>query len=165
MNRSRMTVMKATKLPHLILTFLLAYVCYPTQSSAGRLDINSLEFRQLTAMGYDLAELSNSNENFNVISNGDQKLVVEKLKDRMIISTIFTRKRLNAQDEAKLLRIVNRYNIDSIYSVSAADTSITFSVIVYGTYNSRALSAAIRFIEQVDHQVSTDKELLALVND
>lgn len=72
---------------------LLSCICQFTNTQAQALPKDSLELKQLTAMGYDFPKDLESS-GFTVASNGTNKIVFSRDRDRLAIWRVFTAKKV-----------------------------------------------------------------------
>lgn len=124
---------------------------------------DSLEIKQLMAMGYDI-----STEVYNfwtVVANGQNKVAISKTKDRLAVIRFFSRKKnLSESDEFQLMKIINRYNADQLHQWHLGEDTVSAALYHYGDYDSRIFARLIRVMEMVDSVFSHDKIFLGLVN-
>lgn len=132
--------------------FKIFFLCliFTNFAQAQTLPKDSPEVKQLIAMGYEIMK-EDPGDRLTVADNGSSKIIITKTSERTAIFRSFTReKKLDSAQELELLKVINRINTDLAYQVSISDSSISFCLYDFGTYNPKNFSKLIRLIEQVD---------------
>ena len=143
---------------------LLSCICQFTNTQAQALPKDSLELKQLTAMGYDFPKDLESS-GFTVASNGTNKIVFSRDRDRLAIWRVFTRKKgLTQSQEYDLLKIINKVNTDLTYQVQISETTMSMILCDFGSYDPKTFAKLVRMIEKADTIYDTYPDLLKLIN-
>ena len=143
---------------------LLSCFCQFTNAQAQALSKDSLEHKQLSAMGYDFPkDLEGSG--FTVASNGANKIALTRDKDRLAIWRVFTRKKgLTSSQEYDLLKIINKVNTDLTYQVQISETTMSMVLYDFGSYDPKTFAKLVRMIEKADTIYDSYPDLLKLLN-
>ena len=153
--------MKKTIFKTILLSLLFSQ--FPNVN-AQALPKDSPELKQLSAMGYDFPRDLESSS-FTVASNGTNKIVLTRDKDRLAIWRMFTRKKsLTSAQEYELLKIINKINTDLTYQVQISDGSMSMILYDFGSYDPKIFAKLVRMIEKADTIYETYPELLKLLN-
>ena len=143
---------------------LLSCFCQFTNAQAQALSKDSLEHKQLSAMGYDFPKDLESS-GFTVASNGTNKIVLTRDKDRLAIWRVFTRKKgLTSLQEYDLLKIINKVNTDLTYQVQISETTMSMVLYDFGSYDPKTFAKLVRMIEKADTIYDSYPDLLKLLN-
>lgn len=135
----------------IILQLMIVFAAMASASSfAQPLAPESVELKQLAAMGYEIAKVD-AGDIYTVASNGSNKIALTKNTERTAILRFFNRKSgLKAQQESELLKIVNQMNNDLSYQVFIDKSFIAFAVYLYGPHEPKTFAQLIRLIERAD---------------
>lgn len=140
-------------------SFLLLVSSY---TYAQPLPVNSSEYKQLQAMGYDI---KSNDPNWSVVSFDGEKYALQKQSDRVVIAKYFTRKKnLNQQQELELYRVINKITIDYLYQIGLGEDYIAFVIYVYGPYDSKTFSKLMKYIENTEKVLDEYPEISKLIN-
>ena len=144
--------------------FSVFLILYSTQIFSQVLPSNSPERKQLIAMGYELLKEDVKDE-MTIADNGDHKISIARSKDRLQLSSSYTRKKLDDSDELKLFKIINKFNMDFDYQLSLAEETLIVTIFDFGSYDSKTFAKMIRMMEKIEY-IFFDKntELLNLLN-
>ncbi len=144
--------------------FSVFLILYSTQIFSQVLPSNSPERKQLIAMGYELLKEDVKDE-MTIADNGDHKISIARSKDRLQLSSSYTRKKLDDSDELKLFKIINKFNMDFDYQLSLAEETLIVTIFDFGSYDSKTFAKMIRMMEKIEY-ILFDKntELLNLLN-
>ena len=102
---------------------------------------------------------------FTVASNGANKIVLTRDKDRLAIWRVFTRKKgLTSLQEYDLLKIINKVNTDLTYQVQINETTMSIILYDFGSYDPKTFAKLVRMIEKADTIYDSYPDLLKLLN-
>ena len=142
----------------------LTIFAYATSSLAQKISIDSPEFKQLQALGYELDKQDAGLSEVTVLTNGSSLLNLERNELRLAVWRSFTRKKLNTNQEIELLQLANKMNILSMYQVSIKEGSIDFGMFIFGPYSSKALATVVRQLEKSYETLEAVPEIYKLLN-
>ena len=144
--------------------FSIFLILYSAQIFSQVLPSNSPERKQLIAMGYELLK-EDVNDEMTTADNGDQKIGIGRSKDRLILFSYYTRKKLDDSDELKLFKIINQFNTVLDYQLSLTEETLNVAIFDYGSYDSKTFAKMMRMMEKIE-SILFDKntELLNLLN-
>ena len=144
--------------------FSIFLILYSAQIFSQVLPSNSPERKQLIAMGYELLK-EDVNDEMTTADNGDQKISIGRSKDRLILFSYYTRKKLDDSDELKLFKIINQFNTVLDYQLSLTEETLNVAIFDYGSYDSKTFAKMMRMMEKIE-SILFDKntELLNLLN-
>lgn len=145
-----------------ILAVILASII--SHSYADVLPPDSPEKKQLIAMGYDL-EKEDAGDTFTIANIGTSRIVFSKNEERLAISRYFNiQRKLNQDEQAELLRILNNFNKDYAYQFSLGKQFLTANLYIYGNYEAKTFAKVVRLMDKVNAIFDTDPSLFKLVN-
>lgn len=131
--------------------------------NAQALPVESLEFKQLQAIGYEIKP--SNDKNWSIATLDSNKLALQKTSERTVVAAYFTRKSgLNSQQELELLRIVNKLNTEYLYQFALSDTSLACAIYIYGPHDTKSFSKIIRYMEDLDGILDKYPEIFKLLN-
>ncbi len=143
---------------------LLIFILFgASQSFSQVLPVDSLERKQLIAMGYDIGK-EDATSVLTVANNGMNKVAVTRDKDRLAVARYYTRKKLNEKDEFELMKIINRINNEVTYQLSLSETYLTVALYDFGPYDPKTFLKIVRMIEKADAMFDSNEGLLKLLN-
>ena len=118
--------------------------------NAQSLPKNSLEIKQLEAMGYEVKNADEKSD-YTLVDNGTDVLVLSKNSERTAVVSSYNRRKLNDTDEFELLKVINKINTDLAYQVALGETFIAFSLYIYGPHDPKTFVKVIRLVERADN--------------
>jgi len=145
-----------------IALFLLALSSF--NSFSDTLPQNSLERKQLQAMGYEFQKEDVSDE-YTVANADGAKLAFTINKDRLAVVRFFIRTRkLSANEEFELMKIINGFNDKYPYQFSLNKGYMTATLYHFGSYEPKAFAKIVRLMEQANTVFESQPEIYELLN-
>lgn len=136
-----------------------------TNGNTQPLPKDSPEIMQLIAMGYEIDKDYEKEYKVTLATTSNSKILLSKNSDRLAAFRVFTRtKKLDKNTEFELHKIVNELNTEYSYQVAIDETSISFTLYDYGSYNPKTFSKIVRMMERVDGAFNKNSKLLGLLN-
>lgn len=131
---------------------------------AGVLPQNAPERAQLIAMGYDIVK-EEKGDFFTIAELGTTKIAFDKDDERLAVSRFFNiERKLNNDEQAELMKILNKFNADFTYQFSVNKQTITATIYNFGNYDSRTFAKLVRIIDKVNNVFDTEPRFFKLVN-
>jgi len=121
-----------------------------TYSLAEPLPQDSPELKQLIAMGFDIVSPKKDSK-WTLAKSSNSTILVQKNEDTVLFVRLFTRVKLSDSDENKLLKVVNKINVDLTYQVALNPESLGIARYQTGPFNPKVFAEQIRFMEQIDY--------------
>ena len=135
-----------------------------SQVYADALSLDSPERKQLLAMGYDLVK-EDAGDTFTMADIGSTRIVFSKNEDRLAVSRYFNRQRkLNQEEEAELLKIINIFNDKYSYQFSMGKQTLTANLYIFGNYDAKTFAKVVRLMDRVNVLFDTEPNFFKLVN-
>jgi hypothetical protein len=129
---------------------------------AQQLPVESVEYKQLQAMGYDI---TSNDKLWSIASMGNGKVAIQKQSDRVVLARYFTRKKsLTQQQELELYKIINKISTDYFYQVGLGDDYIAFVSYLYGPHDPKTFAKIVRYMENADEVLDKFPEMYKLLN-
>ena len=145
----------------LIVTFIV--LSLPLFSHSQVLSLDSSEYKQLTAMGYEI-DKNDKDDIWTIARLGSSTLALTKSKERLAVMRTFTRKsKLSKDEEFNLYKEVNKVNIDLSYQVVIQEDTISFLLYGYGDYSPKTFGTIVRLSERVNSVFDTYPALFNLI--
>lgn len=131
---------------------------------ADALAPDSPERKQLIAMGFDLIK-EDAGDTFTMADIGTTRIIFSRNEDKLTISRYFNRQRkLNQEEEAELLKILNRFNDKYPYQFSMEKQSLTANLFIFGNYEPKTFAKVVRLMDRVNVIFDTEPNFFKLVN-
>jgi hypothetical protein len=145
-----------------ILTLILAMSI--SHVYADVLPQDSPERKQLIAMGYDLVK-EDAGDTFTMADMGSTRIVFSKNEDRLVISRYFNRQRkLNQDEEAELLKIINNFNDKFSIQFAMQKQSLTANLYIFSNYDAKTFAKVVRLMDRASTIFDSEPKFFQLVN-
>jgi hypothetical protein len=133
---------------------ILVFFC--KQAFTAPLEQDAPERKQLIAMGYEIVK-EDKGDTFTMADIGDTRIVFSKNEDRLAVSRYFTRERkLNQFEEVELNKIINSFNEKFAYQFSLNNDSLTSSLYIFSSYDSKTFAKVVRLMDKVEVVFETE---------
>lgn len=141
--------------------FVIFFNILHSVAIAQALPKNSLEYKQLEALGYDIK----NSENLSIASSDSNKIAIRKTSERTTVTAYYNRKSgLNSQQEFELLKIINKMNQDHFYQCKIIESSLACVLYIYGPHDPKTFARIMRHMENLDTVLEGYPEIYKLIN-
>jgi S-adenosylmethionine:tRNA-ribosyltransferase-isomerase (queuine synthetase) len=129
-------------------------LCSTNNSYAEILSQDSPEVKQLIAMGYEISP-AKKEDFWTIAKSSNSTLLLKRNDDTVLFARSFSRKKSSDSVEVKLMKVVNKMNVDTSYQVTITEDSLSFARYQTGPFNAKVFAQQVRLMEQIDFVIAS----------